>query len=64
MKKLTLDYIAHNAKRVTIEVPDDVNEENLDPYDYFDEVMDALNRGEGDDLDYSDDDELNVVELH
>ena len=57
MKKLTVDYIAHNAKRVTIEVPDDVDEENINPYDYFDEV-------EGDDLDCSDDDELSVVELH
>lgn len=64
MKKLTVDYIAHNAKRVTIEVPDDADEENINPYDYFDEVMDALERGEGDDLDCSDDDELSVVELH
>ena len=32
MKKLTVDYIAHNAKRVTIEVPDDVDEENINPY--------------------------------
>lgn len=63
MKKLTVDYTPHVVRRVTIEVPDDVDEEHLNPYDWHEEIADAVERGDGHDLGASDDDELTVVSL-
>ena len=47
MKKLTVDYTPHVVRRVTIEVPDDVDEKHLNPYDWYEEISDAVERGEG-----------------
>lgn len=62
MKLLTVDYEPHHARRVTIPVPDDVDMDNLDPYDWYEEIADAVERGDGQDLETSDD-ELTVVSL-
>lgn len=63
MKTLTVDYEPHHVCRVTIPVPDDVDMNNLDPYDWYEEIADAVERGDGHDLETSDDDELTVVSL-
>lgn len=63
MKTLTVDYEPHHVCRVTIPVPDDVDLDNLDPYDWYEEIADAVKRGDGHDLEASDDDELTVVSL-
>ena len=63
MKTLTVDYEPHHVRRVTIPVPDDVDLDNLDPYDWYEEIADAVERGDGHDLGASDDDELTVVSL-
>ena len=47
MKKLTVDYTPHVVRRVTIEVPDDVDEKHLNPYDWYEEISDAVERVEG-----------------
>lgn len=63
MKLLTVDYEPRHARRVTIPVPDDVDMDNLDPYDWYEEIADAVERGDGRDLETSDD-ELTVVSLN
>lgn len=63
MKALTVDYEPHHVYRVTIEVPDDVDMDNLNPYDWHKEIAYAASRGDRQDLGASDDGKLTVVSL-
>ena len=63
MKTLTVDYTPA-TRRVSITVPDDTDATAIDPYDWYEEIMDAVEHCDVYEcLDACDDDHLTVVSL-